>query len=609
MTSKTDNTSQPKHDLDRFFEVSLEMLCIAGTNGRFYKLNPAWSQVLGYSMEELLSKPFLSLIHPDDIAPTLMELEKLKLGDHAAHFENRYLAKDGTYRLLSWAAIPDPESGKLYAAARDMTERRCKEMELQQIMSALDHSASVSVTDKNGAILNINSKYLELSRYTESEVLGKTNRIVKSGLMDPKVYTQLWQNLKEGKIWYGELQNRAKDGSVFIVQAVITPLIGIDGRVNRFFSLGFDVTKQHETRQLLMEAQSVAKIGSWSFNLNTQDLHWTDQMFELFDEERDLGPPSFDRHQASIHPNDRDSWLNSVQKCSEDGLPYRMRFRASAKGEGYYKWIEAHGLGQRDSTGTIVCLSGTCQDITAMVIAEENLQKERVLALHSAKLASLGEMSAGIAHEINNPLAIIAGTVKTMEKYLGDPDKLTAKIATLDKAVLRIIKIVDGLKKFSRTKGSRKLSSLKKIIEESLVMTEGQSRRRSVSLSMDCDESHVIDCDELEIEQVLVNLINNAIDAIQDLPEKWVSLKAFQRGEQIVLEVSDSGSGIEPAVASKIFLPFFTTKVVGKGTGLGLSIAKGILEQHQAKISILNDRPHTTFEICFPRKIEDQKAA
>jgi C4-dicarboxylate-specific signal transduction histidine kinase len=108
-------------------------------------------------------------------------------------------------------------------------------------------------------------------------------------------------------------------------------------------------------------------------------------------------------------------------------------------------------------------------------------------------------------------------------------------------------------------------------------------------------------CDEVEIEQVLVNLINNGIDAVKDRQDKWVKITVFEEGNTVVMRVMDSGPGIPESVRAKLFDPFFTTKKVGEGTGLGLSITKGILDEHKATITVVADCPNTCFEIRFPK--------
>ena len=232
---------------------------------------------------------------------------------------------------------------------------------------------------------------------------------------------------------------------------------------------------------------------------------------------------------------------------------------------------------------------------------ERELELERAKSMHNAKLASLGEMSAGIAHEINNPLAVISGTIPLLVKFKDDPVKWGAKLEALAKASERITKIVRGLKKFSRSsEGSVfKRESLEGVITESLALTEAKAKRHSTAVTVEQSPGLSIWCDEVEMIQVLVNLINNAIDAIKTTDERWVKIVAFREELVVVLQVIDSGSGISREVEEKLFQPFFTTKPVGEGTGLGLSIAKGILDNHKAKFFLNRSFQTTCFEIRF----------
>jgi signal transduction histidine kinase len=230
------------------------------------------------------------------------------------------------------------------------------------------------------------------------------------------------------------------------------------------------------------------------------------------------------------------------------------------------------------------------------------LEVERSKALHHAKLASLGEMAAGVAHEINNPLAIISSSSLLLEKYRGDPAKHSDKIRMITKAAERISKIVSGLRKFSRSpeKTDYKVEKLLTIVSEALILTESKSTRYSTPIRIEIDSHLEILCDQVEIEQVFINLINNGIDAVKAQPERWLKILAFEEGDQVVVQVIDSGSGIATEISQKLFQPFFTTKPVGEGTGLGLSISKGILANHQASLSLKPDSKNTCFEIRFP---------
>jgi signal transduction histidine kinase len=230
-------------------------------------------------------------------------------------------------------------------------------------------------------------------------------------------------------------------------------------------------------------------------------------------------------------------------------------------------------------------------------------EQERAKSAQNARLATLGELSAGIAHEMNNPITIINGNVSACLAHEKDPNKIQERLKKIEKATERLNKIVGGLRKFSRSGGhsDKKSHQVSKLISEVLTLTETKSKTTQTLVEVDCRTQAEILCEEIEIGQVLINLINNAIDAVKENKEKWVRITAFDRGDQVILQVRDSGKGIPPEIAEKLFQAFFTTKPVGEGTGLGLSIIKGILEEHKATIELRQDDPHTCFEITFQK--------
>lgn len=235
--------------------------------------------------------------------------------------------------------------------------------------------------------------------------------------------------------------------------------------------------------------------------------------------------------------------------------------------------------------------------------ARELLDTERISKIRMAKLASLGEMAAGVAHEINNPLAIVVGTVRTLPKFVGESADLRTRIDAIEKATERIAKIVRSLRKFSRSsdRSQYHVKRLTDIVGEALTLTDAKAKRHSTLVSVKSDADGAIFCDEIEIEQVLVNLISNGIDAAKARDERWVSISIMESDFQVVLKIMDSGSGIPPEVQDRLFQPFFTTKGVGEGTGLGLSIVKGILDDHRATIEVVTSEKNTCFQITFPK--------
>ena len=249
--------------------------------------------------------------------------------------------------------------------------------------------------------------------------------------------------------------------------------------------------------------------------------------------------------------------------------------------------------------------SAFVRDITERIEKDKTIDQQRIKLSMTSRLASLGELSAGVAHEINNPLTIISATTISLSRFKDDPEKFKNKIDVINKACERINKIVKSLKRFTHSaeSGVYKNHSLAKIAKESIELTEIKSRQHHVSVICDIQSESEIFCDDVEISQVIINLINNAIDAVKDLDDKWVNIKITENNEIIFLKVVDSGPGIPDEIRTKIFNPFFTTKSVGEGTGLGLSITKGILDEHKAVITVITDAPNTSFEVFFKKAV------
>ncbi len=238
---------------------------------------------------------------------------------------------------------------------------------------------------------------------------------------------------------------------------------------------------------------------------------------------------------------------------------------------------------------------------------QDKLREERSQSEASARLAQLGVMASGVAHEINNPLFVINGLCDFLAKILAEPEikKMESAlnaVAKLKKMVKRISGIVSGLKVFARDASTDPLEVVKAVtlIEDIRELCEGNLVTHGVAFHVEVDESITCLCRRAQISQVFVNLIYNGVDSIEKLAEKWIRIKARVDGRFVVFQVIDSGRGISKEIAEKIFQPFFTTKAVGKGTGLGLSIVHGIIENHGGEVKIDHQHPHTCFVVTIP---------
>lgn len=625
------------------------------------------------------------------------------------------------------------------------TEKRSKE-----IMRALDEHAIIAFTDTNGKIIEVNENFCKLSGYTKSELLGKDHRIVNSKAHPKSFFKDMWNTIKSGSSWSGEIENRAKDGSHYFVRTVITPLKGLDGEVQQFMVVRFDITEQKKAEMLLREQSAFINViadntpgmlSFWNKDLtcefaNRSYLEWFGRSMEEMQGitlQQLLGPQLFAKNEPFVQgalqgkiqsferilqkPNGQfaHTWAQYIPHFESgkvaglfvlvsDVTPIKREQEKLQKSEALNRSIlnsVSSAIAVLDEAGVIIAvnepwmrfsvenspmsdqqsrktevgfnyldlcdfnidagkyvnlslsdqirevLDGRCPmfemeypchsasesrwfnmivtpmsdgakgavishiNITEKKLAEETLRKAEQKLHTASKFAALGEMSAGIAHEINNPLTIIKGSLDIMPKIINDPEKLGVKIEAMKRSCERISKIVMGLRKFSRT-GDRvdfALLSLGSICKDTAPLIEAKAKQHGTSITWEYCTEALINCNEIEVEQVLINLISNAIDAVKDRTERWVKVSVLEVQNSVVVRVMDSGNGIPESIRNKIFVPFYTTKDIGEGTGLGLSISKGIVEEHKATIAILADSPNTCFEVSFPKAVALLQAA
>lgn len=296
------------------------------------------------------------------------------------------------------------------------------------------------------------------------------------------------------------------------------------------------------------------------------------------------------------------------------------------------RWSELRGHGRREATG--LRLSGEefpmelsitsfqqsgkdvfsvfCRDLTEQKNIESALEQERRKLAYAAKMSSLGEMAGGISHEINNPLAIIQGKAAILAQMAkagkADAANVAAYAQKIDDTAFRIARIIKGLKAFARNaeQDPFQRASLRTIVDNTLELCRERIRLHGIDLKVDPVPDLQLECREAQVCQVLLNLLNNAYDAVEASVRPWISVGFAERNEGVEIRITDSGTGISAEDREKIMQPFFTTKDVGKGTGLGLSISKGIMEEHSGTLSLNDFCPNTQFIIWLPLRQQKQ---
>jgi two-component system, cell cycle sensor histidine kinase and response regulator CckA len=229
----------------------------------------------------------------------------------------------------------------------------------------------------------------------------------------------------------------------------------------------------------------------------------------------------------------------------------------------------------------------------------KELESELILA---SKLSALGAISAGLCHEINNPLTVLLGNLQILERFINEPNKFEAKIQILLASCGRISKIVKDLQLFSGSlqSNSFRRQSLNKILADTLAELNVELEKNNISVVLENSVDSLVMCDAASIGLGLKNILTNSIEALELQSEKWIKIELTNVGDEIILRISNSGERIPEKIQDLLFDPLFTTKAEKNSLGLGLSVAEGIFRSHGAKFSLLKDSPQTCFEVRFP---------
>jgi PAS domain S-box-containing protein len=589
-----------KIDYSVFFRKSMEMHCIARNDGYFLELNPRWTEVLGFSIKELKSKPYLEFVHPDDLTPTLNKAQIItQTGAQVISFENRYLTADGTYRWLSWSSVTVGDL--VYATARDITDLK----DQQRYFNKMQYAANIGYWRID---LETNTPVWSDKTYEIHEIpIGQKVDMSKALDFYPleargKISKALSDGLTKGTPWDLELPFITAKGSHRWVRAIGIPVIE-NNKATEIYGIFQDITERHDIAMRLNYLVQETGDGLWDWRIQEDYEYMSPRFWEILgysSEEKEHHPAEW---QKLIFEEDLKVALKNYELhvATRGEHPFWQEARYKHK-DGSTVWVVCQGkVIEWGENGQPIRMIGSHTDVT-------NLKKAQMRLSESAKLASLGEMAGGIAHEINNPLAIISVSNELIRNIIDNSSsdlrqQLKKPVDTIGATVERISGIISGMRQLlgSESKKSFQRCGVESILNQTLCLCSEKIKSKSIGLKIDNKSKDYIMGNVTQLSQVILNLIQNSIHAVEQQPQnREIQIKVESVESLVKIIISDSGPGVVESNRGRIFEPFFTTKEVGEGTGLGLSISREIVKNHGGTLYLDSSQSITTFVIELP---------
>ena len=404
---------------------------------------------------------------------------------------------------------------------------------------------------------------------------------------------------------------------IVAVTFVVLGLALLTSWVDRRFALQtleLQEKKLQRSEAYLAEAQRLTHTGSWGWRVAGGDaVHLSEEWYRIYGFDPENGPPAFEERRQRTHPEDRAKWQGAIDRAIAEKSGYEVEFRILLPG-GTVKHIHTVGHPVLNASGDLAQFVGSSTDITERKHAEEALRQAQRDLAHASRVTTMGELTASLAHEVNQPIAAAVTDANTCLRWLmrDQPDLEEAREAAsrIVKDATRAADIISRIRLlFKKVSPQRELVDVNEVIREMTILLRNEASRYSISVRTELEADFpLVVGDRVQLQQVFMNLILNAIDAVKDVDgTRELTIKSQrEENDQLLVSVSDTGVGLPPQQADQIFNAFFTTKL--HGTGMGLRISRSIVESHGGRLWAADNPPRgASFHLTLPTKAESHE--
>jgi PAS domain S-box-containing protein len=586
--------------------------------------NQRWLDYTGMTFDEIKGWGWAAAIHPQDATDLREGWRTALLRSSPFQAEARMRRADGCYRWFLIQAMPLRDSGgriiRWYGTNTDVEELKLAQEELQRQTSRLDElfeqaPEAVVVLSTDDRIVRVNKEFTRMFGYEPGEVLQcPINDLIvpEDQIESSRAYTRL---LQQGGRVEVETVRRHKDGTEIDVSLLAISVRTTSGEQVVNYAIYRDITERKRAEERLRESEArfqgmadTAPVLIWMTGTdglcNYFNKPWLDFTGRTMEQEVGMG------WSEGVHADDVQGCFDCFLPAFHARKPFRMEYRLK-RADGEYRWVIESGIPRYTGGGEFAGYIGSNIDITDLKGAEAERQRLRQLEAdlaHINRVSMMGELAASLAHEIKQPIAAAVMDAKSCLRWLRrDMPDVTegceAALRMINDAT-RAAEVIDRIRSlYRRDTSDRERLDVNEIIREMIILLHDNADRNSISIRTELDsELPLITADRVQLQQVLMNLILNGIEAIKDEKGELTVSSKRTADAQLLVSVRDSGIGLPAGEVDRIFDAFFTTKE--QGTGMGLSISRRIIESHGGSLwASANAERGTTFQFTLPTDV------